>query len=78
MRDTSSPPFSTFALRVTACHVVTYFIAGVFALAALGGLTLFLGFHLRQKPLPVWMILGHGLVGIAGVVLLAITAFRQS
>ena len=49
----------------------------MFALAALGGLTLFLGFHLRQKPLPVWMILGHGLVGIAGVVLLAITAFRQ-
>jgi hypothetical protein len=35
MRDTSSPPFSTFALRVTACHVVTYFIAGVFAVTAL-------------------------------------------
>jgi hypothetical protein len=30
-----SPPFSTFALRVTTCHVVTYFIAGVFAVTVL-------------------------------------------
>jgi hypothetical protein len=35
MRDPSSPPFSTFAFRVTTCHVVTYFIAGVFAVAVL-------------------------------------------
>ena len=35
MRDPSSPSFATFALRVTACHVVTYFIAGVFAVFVL-------------------------------------------
>ena len=31
MSDPGAPPYSTFALRVTACHVVTYFVAGAFA-----------------------------------------------
>jgi hypothetical protein len=31
MSDQSAPAYPTFALRVTACHIVTYFIAGVFA-----------------------------------------------
>jgi hypothetical protein len=35
MRDPGSPSFSTAALRVTACHAVTYFIAGVFAVTML-------------------------------------------
>jgi len=35
MADPSAPAFSTFALHVTTCHVVTYFIAGVFAVTAL-------------------------------------------
>lgn len=35
MSDPGSPAFSTFALRVTACHVVTYFVAGVFAVFVL-------------------------------------------
>jgi hypothetical protein len=35
MPDPNSPPFSTFAFRVTTCHVVTYFVAGVFAVAVL-------------------------------------------
>jgi hypothetical protein len=35
MAESSSPLFSTFALRVTACHVATYFIAGVFAVTFL-------------------------------------------
>ena len=48
---------------------------GVFVLAAMGGFTLFLGFHLRSKPLPIWMVLGHGLVALLGVVLLAMARF---
>jgi hypothetical protein len=42
----------------------------VFVAAALGGVTLLTLFHLRRKPLPVWMVLGHGVVGLAGVALL--------
>ena len=44
--------------------------AGVLVLAALGGATLLLGFHLRNKPLPVALVVGHGAIAIAGVALL--------
>jgi hypothetical protein len=43
---------------------------GIFCLAALGGATLFGAFHLRGKPLPIPLVLGHGLLAIVGVVLL--------
>lgn len=43
---------------------------GVFVLAALGGLTLFLGFHLRKKALPIPLVLGHGLLGAIGYTML--------
>jgi hypothetical protein len=55
--DTGLPTLATIALIV-------------FLLAALGGLTLFLGFHLREKPLPLWLVLGHGLTALVGVGLL--------
>jgi len=48
----------------------------VLLLAAVGGATLFLGFHLRTKPLPVLLVLGHGLTAITGVVLLWIVALQ--
>jgi hypothetical protein len=40
---------------------------GLFVLAALGGATLFLGFHLRDKPLPIFIVLGHGLTALIGL-----------
>lgn len=43
---------------------------GVFILAALGGATLFLGFHLRNKPLPILFVIGHGLIAATGYALL--------
>lgn len=43
---------------------------GVFVLAALGGLTLFVGFHMQRKPLPIPFILAHGLTAIVGYVML--------
>jgi hypothetical protein len=49
---------------------------GVLVLAALGGATLFLGFHLQGKPLPIPIVLGHGLTAIVGYVLLLATIFR--
>jgi hypothetical protein len=43
---------------------------GIFVLAALGGAVLFLGFHLNRKPLPIPLVLGHGLIAVTGFVLL--------
>lgn len=45
---------------------------GLFVAAALGGATMFLGFHLRGRELPLVFVLGHGsLAVVAFVVLLA-------
>ena len=49
---------------------------GVFVLAALGGAALFLGFHLRERPLPIPLVVGHGLIAVTGFVLLLVSLFR--
>jgi hypothetical protein len=49
----------------------------VFVLAALGGATLFLGFHMRRQALPIPFVLGHGLLAATGLVLLLIAYFRR-
>ena len=49
----------------------------VFVLAALGGATLLLGFHLRGKALPIPFVIGHGLIAITGYVLLLIAYFQS-
>jgi hypothetical protein len=49
---------------------------GLFLLAALGGATLLLGFHLRSKPLPILFVLGHGLIAATGYVLLLLSVFE--
>jgi hypothetical protein len=41
-----------------------------FVVAALGDTTLLGLYHLQKGPLPVWMVLGHGSVGLAGLALL--------
>ena len=61
---TSLPMFSQIAL-------------GLFVLAALGGTFIFLMYHLRQQPLPIPLILGHGAAAIAGIVLLLIDLFAN-
>jgi hypothetical protein len=48
----------------------------VFLLAAAGGATLFLGFHLRGKLLPIALILGHGLIAATGFGLLLTALLR--
>jgi hypothetical protein len=49
---------------------------GIFVLAALGGLTIFLMFHLKNRPLPIPLILGHGLIAVVGFVLLVLTIYQ--
>jgi len=51
---------------------------GAFILAALGGLTLFFFFHMAGKELPVPLILGHGLVGLAGLALLVASVIQNN
>ena len=48
---------------------------GVFILAALGGATLFAGFHLRNKPLPIPLVIAHGAIAVCGFVLLLMAIF---
>lgn len=49
---------------------------GVLVLAALGGATLFIGFHLQKRALPIPLVIGHGLIAVTGYVLLLATLFR--
>ncbi len=49
---------------------------GIFILAALGGLVLFLGFHMQRKPLPVPFVIGHGLIAATAFVLLVLGVYE--
>jgi hypothetical protein len=49
---------------------------GGFMLAALGGATLFVGFHLKGKPLPILLVLGHGVIAVTSLVLLLLAIYR--
>jgi hypothetical protein len=49
---------------------------GAFVVAALGGFGLFTLFHLRNRLLPIWMMLAHGAVGVTGIVLLLLAIYR--
>jgi hypothetical protein len=42
----------------------------VFILAAFGGATLFVGFHLRNRPLPIPFVIAHGVIAATGLGLL--------
>ena len=50
---------------------------GIFVVAALGGAVMFLGFHMRGVPLPIVLVLGHGLIAVTGFVLLLLSMNPQ-
>lgn len=60
-----------YAVATTSLGGMAKAALGVLVLAALGGATLFFGFHMRQKPLPIAFVIGHGLIALAGLALLA-------
>jgi hypothetical protein len=62
--------FFIYAATVSSLSQFAQFALGIFGLAALGGITLFAGFHSRSRLLPIPLVLGHGLIAIVGVVLL--------
>lgn len=49
---------------------------GILILAALGGATMFLAFHMKRRPLPIPFVVGHGLLAAAGYLLLLATYFN--
>ena len=64
-----------YAAAVPGIPLLGQISLGIFALAALGGGTLLLGFHLRGKPLPIPLVIGHGLTAATALVLLLIAQF---
>ena len=53
--------------------VATQIALGILVLAAVGGLTLFLGFHMKERDLPIPLVLGHGLTAVVGYVTLLLS-----
>jgi hypothetical protein len=49
---------------------------GIFVVAALGGLAIFVLYHAKNRPLPVPLILGHGIIAIVGFVLLVLAIYQ--
>jgi len=48
----------------------------LFAVAAVGGAAMNLGYHWRRLPLPLGLMIGHAVLAIVGYVLLLIATFR--
>lgn len=49
---------------------------GALVVAVLGGLVLNLGFHWKNKPLPIWLVVVHALIAVAGLTVLAIAVWN--
>ena len=49
---------------------------GLFAVAAVAGLKIFVVVHRRKQSLPVWMFLGHGAMAITALAILWTTVYR--
>jgi len=65
-----------YTAATTTVPLLAQVAIGVFVLAALGGITIFTLFHLRERPLPIPFIVGHGLIAVTGFVLLLIAIFQ--
>ena len=65
-----------FAVRDGAVDRLVNIALGVIVLAALGGTTIFVGFHLRNRAFPIPLVIGHGLIALTGYVLLLVGMFH--
>lgn len=59
-------------VTASSAEAISWWAIGLFVVAALGGSALFLGFHLRERPLPVPMVFVHGGVAVVGFVVLLV------
>ena len=79
--DTADASFGRFFVRVTACHMTTYFVAGVLAFTLMNYETSFQSENLACYMLPTsspWVAAGPALQVIRGLIFaLALYPFRQ-
>jgi hypothetical protein len=77
----AAPGFPTFWLRVTACHVVSYFVAGILAYTLMDYQGLFRTPGLNQLMLPLdspWVAAGPALQVFRGLLIAAVVyPFRR-
>ncbi|MBI2826512.1 MAG: hypothetical protein HYX69_17690 [Planctomycetia bacterium] len=66
-----------YAAATTGLPPLAYLALGLLVLAAAGGATLFVGFHLKERALPVPFVIGHGLIAATALVLLVVAIFRS-
>ena len=66
-----------YAVLQTSVPTMALYALGLFVLAAFGGAGIFLGFHLRQRPLPIPLVIGHGLIAVTAYVLLLVSLFGR-
>ncbi|HKE93624.1 MAG TPA: hypothetical protein VKB34_04895 [Povalibacter sp.] len=92
-RGKTPPPLALAVLHgiLAACGLVILLLAvmkigmggapgialGLFLVAALGGFTL-LSFHLRGRALPNGLVIGHGLLAVAGFLVLLTAVFATA
>ena len=65
----------SYATATTEVPTLAKVALGIFVLAALGGITMFVLFHLREKALPIPLVLGHGAIAATGLVLLLLAMY---
>lgn len=49
---------------------------GIFVLAGIAGAAMNLSFHSKQLPLPVPMMIAHGVVAVSGLLILLLSLYR--
>jgi hypothetical protein len=71
--------FSRFSFRVTTCHVVTYFVAGLFAYTLLDYRALFEAIPIMRPIDSAWVAAGPALQVVRGLIFaLALYPFRHT
>jgi hypothetical protein len=66
-----------YAAATSGVPLLAQIALGVFVLAALGGSVLFFGFQLKNQPLPIPLVIGHGAIAAVGYVLLLASIFNS-
>ena len=67
--------FLIYAATSSTVPALAQISLAVLILAALGGITIFAGFHLREQALPIPLVLGHGIAAIVGYAMLLIAMY---
>src|SRR4051812_21854982 len=65
-----------YAAATQSLPIAALISLGCFVLAALGGATIFVLFHLREKALPIPLVIGHGVIAVTAFVLLLLGIFQ--